>query len=209
MQKSVSASLAGVIVLAAAASAPAFAQTNDSVYVRWSEDCTELDGEAAGYTDEASLVDCSGYDGWTVHTLSEYPEDRTAVAYSSRDIEGQWREAPPNVGIVHTLGDVMEWRVDGSGRAFATILRSIFTDHCPGYGGQYLTVTALRSDGELGGCHVAYVEAEQQPNPNQIARDVADYLAPDWECGVDAPIVFDLDSEMDVMAVVAQRRPGH
>tara|TARA_R110002095_G_scaffold170150_2_gene147805 strand:- start:1174 stop:1956 length:783 start_codon:yes stop_codon:yes gene_type:complete len=203
MQHFVSTSLIFVLALAAPACAQSNAGVNDSAYVRVFDDCTTRESEE----DPVFFSDCTGYGDWTVHILAG--EHGAAVAYSRRGLEAQWSENPPRVGVFQDLGQVMEWRLNGSGQPFATIYRSVFTGYEAGDGGQYLTVSALRSEGELGACHVAYIEAAQQPNANQIARDAADYLAPDWQCGVEEPIVFDLDSEMDVLTVAAQRRPGH
>lgn len=179
------------------------AQANDSAYVRVFESCmvTEPDDEPVVFSD------CTGYGGWRVHVVAG--EHGIAIAYSQRGKETQWSENPPRIGVFQDLGEVSEWRLDASGVPFATIQRSIFSGFEPGDGGQYLTVAALRPDGEPGACHVAYIEAAQQSGANQIARDAADLLAPGWRCGVDAPVVFDLNSEMDVHTLAAQRRPGH
>jgi hypothetical protein len=184
--------------------AGASAQGHDSAYVRVFDNC-----ETRQLHDEPYYQsDCAGYGDWTVHILAG--EHGAAVAYSDRGQETQWAENPPRTAPFHDLGEVMEWRLDAEGVAFATIYRSLFTGFEPGRDeGQYLTVTALRSDGPVGGCHVAYIEASVQPGANQIARDAADMLAPDWQCGVESPIVFDLHSDMDVATVAAQRRPGH
>ena len=203
MQHFVPASLIAILALSAPACTQPVEGANDSAYVRVFDNCTTHQAE----DEPIHFSDCTGYGDWTVHMIAG--EHGAAVAYSQRGKETQWGENPPRAAVFQDLGQVMEWRLDASGVAFATIYRSIFTGYEPGDGGQYLTVSALRPEGDLGACHVAYVEAAQQPEANQIARDVADYLAPDWQCGVDAPIVFDLDSEMDVMTVAAQRRPGH
>ncbi|WP_417493520.1 hypothetical protein [Maricaulis sp.] len=203
MRQTISSSLVSALVLAGITALPAFAQTNDSAYVRVFDNCTSYQAE----DEPVHFSDCAGYGGWTVHIVAG--EHGAAVAYSQRGKEAQWSENPPRVAVFQDLGEVMEWRLDASGAPFATIYRSIFTGFEPGDGGQYLTVSALRPDGEIGACHVAYVEAARQPGANQIARDAADYLAPGWQCGVDEPIVFDLDSQMDVLTIAAQRRPGH
>ena len=186
-----------------AAGFSATAHANDSAYVRVFENCTMTESQE----DPVTFSDCAGYGDWMVYIVAG--EHGVAVAYSDRGRQAQWTRNPPRVGIFQDLGQVSEWRLDDAGTAFATIQRSIFTGYEEGDGGQYLTVTALRASGPVGGCHVAYVEASQQPGANQIARDAADYLAPDWQCGVDEAIVFDLSSEFDVMTIAAQRRPGH
>ena len=203
MQHFVPASLIAILALSAPACSQPVQGANDSVYVRVFDNCTSRAVE----DEEVVYSDCAGHGEWTVHILAG--QHGIAAAYSPRGKEVQWSESPPRAGVFQDFGDVMEWRLDASGEAFATVYRSIFTGFEPGDGGEYLTVSALRTAGDLGACHVAYIEAAQQPDANQIARDAADYLAPDWQCGVDEPIVFDLDSEMDVLTVAAQRRPGH
>jgi len=189
-------------------SSTACAQDNDSAYVTVFESCTqhEAKNEPVWYSD------CAGYDDWTVHIIAG--EHGSAVAYSDRGQDIQWRENPPRIGPFQDLGNVMEWRLNEEGDAFATIHRTIYSGYdsdqnVDPHEGQYLTVTALRREGPVGGCHVAYVEAAQQAGANQIARDAADMLAPDWQCGVEEPYVFDLDSEMGVATLAAQRMPGH
>jgi len=180
------------------------AQGPDSAYVRVFDNCETRQLQDQPYYQS----DCSGYGDWTVHVIAG--EHGAAVAYSDRGQETQWAENPPRMAPFQDLGEVMEWRLDPEGVAFATIYRSLFTGFEPGRDeGQFLTVTALRPDGPVGGCHVAYIEAAVQPGANQIARDAADMLAADWQCGVDAPYVFDLNSDMDVATLAAQRRPGH
>ena len=202
MQYPVSAALVIALALVGPACAQPGEAANDSAYVRVFDNCTTRESDE----EEVVYSDCAGYGDWTVHILAG--QHGIAAAYSPRGKEAQWLESPPRAGVFQDFGDVMEWRLDASGVEFATIYRSIFTGFEPGQGGQYLTVSALRGEGDLGGCHVAYVEAAQQPQANQIARDAADYLAPGWQCGVDDPIVFDLDSEMDVDAVRAALEAG-
>jgi len=183
---------------------PVKAQSYDSAYVNVFETCVQREAK----DEPVWYSDCEGYDDWTVHVIAG--EHGASVAYSERGKDIQWRENPPRIGPFQDLGEVMEWRLGQDGRAFATIYRSIFSGFEPGQGdGQYLTVTALREEGPVGGCHVAYIEAAIQPGANQIARDAADYLAHDWQCGIEEPIVFDLESEMDVLTIAAQRMPGH
>ena len=208
MRHSLSVSLVGVLALVGAASAPSFAQSNDSAYVRVFDDCVQRE-EGREF-----LSDCAAHGDWMVYlAASDHGAD---LAYSQRGEGDQWQAGPPrnNMPFVD-LGDVMEWRLDGAGEAFATIYRTTYEGYSmegDGVGAaqqSFLTVTALRPGGDIEACPVAYVEASAQPGGNQIARDAADYLAPDWQCGVDEPIVFDLDSEMDVLTIAAQRRPGH
>ena len=45
-----------------------------------------------------------------------------------------------------------------------------------------LAVTRL-PPGEV--CHVAYIDAQANPNPNELARKAADELARNFKCGKD------------------------
>lgn len=199
------ATLAGLVLAPLAAAQTAA----DSRYSRLFEDCTEIQSE----TDPVIYSTCPGEPDWDVHLV--LGEHGAAIAFSDRGIDAQWSQSPPRDGAFLGLGPVLEWRIDRrTDTAFATILRWSWERwNEDGNGtepaGQYLVVTALRLDGDPGACQVAYVEARRQPGANQIARDAADFLAPGWQCGVDEPVIFDLDSDYDVMTVYAQRRPGH
>lgn len=196
--------------LAGLAAAPASAQTPaDSRYTRLFEECMERASE-----DEPVIYStCPGEKDWPVNLV--LGEHGAAVAFSDRGVEQQWSQNPPRDGSFLGLGPVLEWRIDTrDDEAFATILRWSWerwneTGDGTEPAAQYLVVSALRPEGETGACHVAYVEARIQPGANQIARDAADYLAPGWQCGVDDPVIFDQDSEYDVITIYAQRRPGH
>jgi hypothetical protein len=204
MRNSLSCSLAGALVLAAAAAAPSFAQANDSAYVQVFDDCVQRE-EGRDF-----FSDCAAHGDWMVYVSAG--EHHADLAYSQRGQGDQWQAAPPRKNLPFVdLGDVMEWRLDGAGEAFATIYRTSYEGYSvegDGVGAarqSFLTVTALRPGAEIEACPVAHVEASQQPDANQIARDAADNLAPGWQCGVDEVIVFDLNSEMDVQAVAARR----
>jgi hypothetical protein len=92
----------------------------------------------------------------------------------------------------NNINNVIEWRyredVDG-GRPFATILRwfvSFSHDGMTHKDGQILVVSQV-GDGEIPGCVVGYVDALVNKDANQLARNVADTVAPNFVCGEDAP----------------------
>ncbi len=86
------------------------------------------------------------------------------------------------------LAKKIEWRITnrtGDWRPFATILR-YYTDNESGPEGQTLVVTKI----EMGNtCQIARVDARKYSNANQIARDLADSLAFDFDCAY-APIDY-------------------
>ncbi|WP_457587012.1 hypothetical protein [Ensifer canadensis] len=87
---------------------------------------------------------------------------------------------------------MVEWRVAKGGTAVATILRWIIEnpdpktgESVPGLEGQVLVVSKVAEKGDGKGCVAGYVDALANPDPNTIARKVADEVAPRFRCGVD------------------------
>ena len=80
------------------------------------------------------------------------------------------------------LGPKIEWRVsniDGSYKPFATILRFFTQREGSDTEGQVLVVTRVAPGAT---CHVAYIDALANPNANELARQVADDKAMDFDC---------------------------
>jgi hypothetical protein len=81
----------------------------------------------------------------------------------------------------------VEWR-SADGKPFAIIQRWYLADNGdPDNSGRptdkpMLAVTRL-PPGEV--CHVAYIDAQANPNANELARKAADELARDFKCGKD------------------------
>ncbi|MCP4383117.1 MAG: hypothetical protein GY798_17125, partial [Hyphomicrobiales bacterium] len=67
---------------------------------------------------------------------------------------------------------------------FATILR-FFPDLGDGETGQVLVITKLGGSGQI--CHVGYVDALANPQANALARQIADNVAPLFDCQADQP----------------------
>ena len=149
-------------------------------------------------------------------TVAEYEAGATSYCRGFRDVwfridDGDARisvnygidpDAPPEQGrrwesfqSFNNINNVIEWRyrddMDG-GRPFAAILRWLLSFPNSNDGGAtfsqgQLLVISRVGDGDEPGCVVGYVDALVNKNANQLARDVADSLAADFECGVDAP----------------------
>lgn len=82
------------------------------------------------------------------------------------------------------INDTLEWRLDVDGKPYATILRW-FTEFDDGREGQVLVVTRV---GPGGSCHVAYVDALANIDANELARQAADLLSPEFDCESGAPV---------------------
>lgn len=81
----------------------------------------------------------------------------------------------------NTIGAKIEWRITnrtGDWRPYATILR-YYTDNQGGPDGQTLVVTKIEQGAT---CQVARVDARKYSNANEIARNLADDLALDFDC---------------------------
>jgi hypothetical protein len=82
----------------------------------------------------------------------------------------------------------VEWRLEGA-RPFATIMRWNYQTPADRRvaTGRVLVVTRL-PPGPV--CHVGYVDARANPDANQLARDIADAHARNFQCGHDKPITL-------------------
>ncbi|WP_438751483.1 hypothetical protein [Pararhizobium sp. O133] len=96
-------------------------------------------------------------------------------------------------GPFNHVGRKIEWRIDGD-VPVATILRWFIENSDPDTGmptkalrGQVLVVSKVaQADGI--GCIAGYVDALSNPEPNVLARQVADEIAPGFECAVDEAV---------------------
>jgi hypothetical protein len=161
------------------------AQTFSSSYTSTApKDCrmigkpSELDGSTARF--------CPGKSGLGVLISEDDLREivsvgRNRIAAAKEPAAEAWF-APFN-STAHTV----EWRaVDG--KPFAIIQRWRLADNSdPDKEGRptakpMLAVTRL-PPGEA--CHVAYIDAQANPNPNELARKAADDLARNFKCGKD------------------------
>ncbi len=91
-------------------------------------------------------------------------------------------------GTFNSLGDVIEWRVEG-GRSYATILRWLLDAGEGGAPGQVHVVSRLGT-GQSPGRVVAYVDALANPDANILAREAADRIAPNADCSTHMPFYY-------------------
>lgn len=165
--------------------ASALAADVSSVYTTL--DLDQCRQEAVPPTESVEPVDgaiwwCDGYGGVPVRVAEG--DLRFLISYGAN--AAAERAAGQTLPQFNTINQTLEWRLDRTGRPFATILR-FFTDNGLGDGsakGQVLVVTKLGGPGQV--CHVGYVDALATPNANAVAREIAD-RAPDFVCGQDMP----------------------
>ena len=178
-------------VLACAAGAgfalisPANAQTFTSSYTSTApKDCRVI--SAQNGVDDSTIRTCPGKAGLVV-VISE-DDLREAVSVGrSRAAADKEPAAQSWFGPFNSTTHTVEWRaVDG--KPFAIIQRWHIADNSdPDKGGRptakpMLAVTRL-PPGAV--CHVAYVDAQANPNPNELARKAADELARNFKCDKD------------------------
>ena len=163
------------------APSPANAQTFSSSYTSTApKDCRvkQYDG--------GSMRVCPGKAGLVVLVSENDVRETVSVGQSrttaaNEPASGAWFKPFSSAG--HTV----EWRA-ADGKPFAIIQRWRIADNSdPDKEGRptakpMLAVTRL-PPGAV--CHVAYIDVQANPNPNELARKAADDLARNFKCGKD------------------------
>lgn len=132
---------------------------------------------------------CKGLPGYPVH-FSEF-DLRQYVAFGEVDEDGR---APGGFAQFNRTGAKIEWRIE-DGEPVAAILRWYIENPDPKSGetvkaleGQVLVVSSVAQPGDgRGSCPVAYVDARENADANEMARKLADSLARNFVCGRDRP----------------------
>ena len=167
------------VLLACGLAAPAAAQ-NSSTYTKIILDQCQFQAPDPEDPLGGGIWWCDGYQGIPVRVAEG--DARFLVSY------GVNAATEPAAGQTlpqfNTVGETLEWRLgrgaNGQLLPFATILR-FYTDSGDGSRGQYLVVTKLGGPGQV--CHVGWINAQTNPNANELARHVADTEAPRFICG--------------------------
>lgn len=137
------------------------------------------------------FIRCKGYKDYPLY----YKESdlRQSVYFGHLDQE-IIDYASETFGPANHIGRKVEWRLDGSGKPYAAILRYFVRNINPETGdyddkfeGQVLVVSRVGRPEDKRGCVVGYVDALKNPDPNVIARKIADELAVKFVCGKDRP----------------------
>lgn len=165
---------------------PAAAQQIESAYTDVDLDlCSIIHSDDFG-----SRWACPGHKGIPVLIAEGDLRFFISYGFGAPDERAAAQTLPP----FNTLGPKMEWRLsnaEGHWKPFATIMR-YFTEREAGEDkGEVLVVTRLE-DGAT--CHVAYIDAIANADANTLARDAADDIAPDFDCGNEPEIVGEFEA---------------
>lgn len=163
----------------------ASAQTFSSSYTSTApKNCSVT--SAGTEVDDSTIRICPGKAGLVV-LISE--DDLRETVSVGRNRAAAEKEPASNVwfGPFNSTEHTVEWRAM-NGKPFAIIQRWRIADisdedkNGRPIAKPMLAVTRL-PPGPV--CHVAYIDAQANPNPNELARKAADELARDFKCGKD------------------------
>ena len=164
---------------------PACAQTFGSSYTSTApKDCRVT--SSRNEVDDSTIRTCPGKAGLVV-LISEDDLRETVSVGRNRAAAAKEPAAQVWFGPFNSTEHTVEWRAL-NGKPFAIIQRWHIADSTePDKNGRpiakpMLAVTRL-PPGPV--CHVAYIDAQANPNPNELARKAADELARDFKCGKD------------------------
>lgn len=140
------------------------------------DECTLIEADDFG-----SRWACPGHKG--IPVMIAEGDLRLFVSYGLKSTEE--KAAGQTLPPFNRLGEKIEWRLSnaqGQWKPFATILR-FFTQREEGEDENQILVVTKVEEGAT--CHVAYIDALANPDANELAREVADEQAPDFDCAND------------------------
>ena len=165
--------------------APANAQTFGSSYTSTApKDCRVT--SAGNGVDDSTIRVCPGRAGLVV-VVSEDDLRETVSVGRNRAAADEEPAAQARFGPFNSTTTTVEWRT-ANGKPFAIIQRWHIADNSDEdkdgrpIANPMLVVTRL-PPGPV--CHVAYIDAQANPNPNELARKAADQFARNFDCGKD------------------------
>lgn len=164
---------------------PAGAQTFASSYTSTAPKACRV-VSAGNEVDDSAVRTCPGKAGLVV-LISEDDLRETVSVGRTRAAAEKEPAAQQRFGPFNSTELTVEWRTM-NGKPFAIIQRWRIADNSDEdkngrpVAKPLLAVTRL-PPGQV--CHVAYIDAQANPNPNELARKAADELARDFKCGKD------------------------
>lgn len=169
----------GIAVAASVAASPANAAESHYTSLDLGE-CTQQPIDPNDMLESGNWV-CQGYLG--IPVLVSESDLRFFVTYGADGANQP--AAHQTIPPFNLINDTLEWRVTDSGTPYATILRFIGEiDLAENV--EVLVVTRIADSGGI--CHVAYVNASANANANELARQAADLIAPNFECDYHAAL---------------------
>ena len=148
----------------------------------------DLDGACKPYElyEQGGSFACPGYAGYGI--LFAEGDLRQSVFYG---FVGEWfaEGAFESFSGFNYVSGKTEWRLQG-GVPYAAIMRW-FISSGEGDGsteGQVLVVSKVAQPGIGDGCVVGYVDALENANANEMARQIADDFASEFMCRVEEPV---------------------
>ena len=177
--------VAALLVAASGPISPANAQTIGSSYTSTAPKDCRMTGKPSELDGSTTRV-CPGKSGLVV--LIAEDDLRETVSVGRNRVQAA-REPAAQIwfGPFNSTSHTVEWRAL-NGKPFAIIQRWHIADNSDvektgrPIAKPMLAVTRL-PPGEV--CHVAYIDAQANPNANELARKAADDLARDFKCGKD------------------------
>ena len=125
---------------------------------------------------------CPGYKGYPLYVAEG--DLRFFVSYGFNAPEE--KAASQTLPAFNYINDIIEWRlkkINGNFMPFATILRwKTESGENSEIKGEILVVTKLAKNNT---CHIAYIDAKIIPNANELAREIADNKAENFNCEID------------------------
>ena len=135
---------------------------------------------------------CPGYKSYDVYYKDG--DGRISIHYGSLSqdiIDTAWE----SFGPFNSVSEKIEWRLDESGKPFAAIHRYTIANFNPDTGmaedalrGQVLVISRVGQPEDKSGCFVGLVDALANKDANELARKVADDLAPGFRCKTDTAV---------------------
>jgi hypothetical protein len=179
--------------LLAANLAPLPANAAESVYTDVDlNHCKTLSQPADDQPGDFVSLQCKGYKDYPLYYAEGDLRQTVHFGHLDREIIDSAFET---FGPFNYIGKKVEWRLDDEGLPYAAILRYFIQNANPdtampdkSHEGQVLVISRVGRPEDKRGCVVGYVDALKNPNPNVLARKVADDMAVRFVCGKDRPV---------------------
>lgn len=173
-------------LIAVSATSSGSAQQNTSEFTSIAlTGCTKFQSVIVHGGEFANGHDCPGLPGYRVYRLNYDGRNTVSIGFNRQHATSQ-RAAQEMFPTFSEIADKMEWRIDPkTKRPVAAILRWTISDYQE-FGKKDppkdfdLLIVIRTPPGPS--CHVAHIDAGENPNAEELARKAADELARNFEC---------------------------